>query len=69
MAAMFRECVAKSAAWVSAGRGMTLSPDGTLLVSNFDSGQVETVEAAARRRHRPVSCSDSSRSWRRASRS
>jgi DNA-binding beta-propeller fold protein YncE len=27
-------------------RDMTLAPDGTLLVSNFDSGQVEAVDAA-----------------------
>ena len=27
-------------------RDMTLAPDGTLLVSNFDSGQVEAVDMA-----------------------
>ena len=27
-------------------RDMTLAPDGTLLVSNFDSGQVEAVDVA-----------------------
>jgi hypothetical protein len=26
---------------------MTLAPDGTLLVSNFDSGQVEAVDVAS----------------------
>ena len=62
-------------------RDMTLAPDGTLLVSNFDSGQVEAVDVATvpgtpaspasrrRRPYRPVSRSDSSRSWRRAARS
>jgi DNA-binding beta-propeller fold protein YncE len=59
----------------------TLTVIDLLLVSNFDSGQVEAVDVATvpgapgppasrrRRPYRPVSCSDSSRSWRRAARS
>jgi len=38
---------ATHAAGATRGRSRPLCPDGTLLVSNFDSGQVEAVDVAA----------------------